>query len=212
LDEFEDRIWIDKDGYRYTATRLGEVVASGMEELIERIETERKLRDVWHWLPDEVRDSTVEEWAAMTVTVAEPDAPYRPVNRFESLLESTNELRLVRPEIALMEPCFDVLVQLIEEEVEVVLVARPDSHTYFLSTYPERSSAMMERDCFTVLEYDDLPPYGTGILDDRVVISCYVEDSGMVRALVDTDEPAVREWALSVYDTYTAKAQPVESG
>jgi len=211
LDEFEDRIWIHRDGYRYTATRLGAVVASGMEELIEQVETERKLRDVWHWLPEEVRESTVETWAAMTVTVAEPDAPYRPVNRFESLLEDTKELRLVRPEIALIEPCFDVLVRLIEEEVEVVLLARPDSHTYFLSTYPERSSAMMEQDCFTVLEYDDLPPYGTGILDDRVAISCYVEDTGMVHALVDTDEAAIREWAQSVYETYTAKAQPVES-
>jgi hypothetical protein len=111
----------------------------------------------------------------------------------------------------LIEPCFDVLVQLIEEGVDVVLVARPESHTYFLSTYPERSSAMMEQDCFTVLEHDDLPPYGTGLLDERVAISCYVEDSGMVHALVDTDEAAVYEWAKSVSETFTAEAQPVES-
>lgn len=91
LGEFEDRIWIRKDGYQYTATRLGEVIASGMEDLLERAETERKLRDVWHWLPDEVSNYTLETWAAMTVTVAEPDAPYRPVNRFESLLQETND-------------------------------------------------------------------------------------------------------------------------
>ena len=210
LDEFENRIWIHKDGYQYSATRLGEEVAAGMEELIERVETEQKLRDVWQWLPDEVGEFTIETWAAMSITVAEPDAPYRPVNRFESLLNETNELRLVRPEIALMEPCFDALVQLIEDGVDVGLVARPESHTYFLSTYPERSSAMMEQDCFTVLEHDDLPPYGIGLLDERVAISCYVEDSGMVHALVETDEAAVREWAKSVYETFTAEAQPVK--
>jgi predicted transcriptional regulator len=210
LDEFEDRIWIHEDGYQYTATRLGEVVATGMQELIEQVETERKVREVWHWLPDAVSEFTIETWAAMTITVADPDAPYRPVNRYESLLEETDELRLVRPEIALMEPCFDVLVQLIEQGVDVVLVARPESHTYFLSTYPERSSEMMDRDCFTVLEHDDLPPYGTGLLDERVAISCYVEDSGMVHALIDTDEAAVHEWAKSVCETFTAEAQPVD--
>jgi len=210
LDEFEDRIWIRKDGYQYAATRLGEVIAVAMEDLIEQVETERKLRDIWHWLPDEVGEFTTETWEAMIVTVAEPDAPYRPVDRFESLLEETTELRLVRPEIALMEPCFDVLVRLIEEGVEVVLVARPESHTYFLSTYPERSLNMMRRDNFTVLEHDDLPPCGTGFLDERVVISCYEQDSGTVHALVDTEVTAVREWAQSVCETYASEAQPVE--
>lgn len=210
LGEFEDRIWIRKDGYQYTATRLGEVIASGMEDLLERVETERKLRDVWHWLPDEVIEYPIETWAAMTVTVAEPDAPYRPVNRFESLLRETNELRFIRPEIAMMEPCFDVLRQQIDAGVNVVLVDRSQSHTYFLSTYSERSSEMMQQDNFTVLEHDDLPPCGIGLLDERVAISCYEQDSGTVHALIDTDVAAVREWAQSVFETYTSEAQPVE--
>jgi predicted transcriptional regulator len=210
LEEFEDRIWIRKDGYRYTATRLGEEIASGMEGLIEQVETERKLRAIWHWLPDEVSEFTIETWEEMTITVAEPDAPYRPIDRFESLLEETNELRLVRPEIALIEPCFDVLVQLIDEGADVVLVARPESHTYFLSTYPERSSEMMQQDNFTVLEHDRLPSCGTGLLDERVAISCYEQDSGTVHALVDTEVAAVYDWAESVSERYASEARPVD--
>ncbi|QZP38489.1 MarR family transcriptional regulator [Halobaculum magnesiiphilum] len=210
LDEFEARIWIRKDGYQYTATRLGEVIASGMEDLIEQVEIERKLRDIWHWLPDEVSELSIETWEAMTITVAEPDSPYRPIDRFESLLTETNELRLIRPEIALMEPCFEVLVQLVDEGVDVVLVARPESHTYFLSTYPEHSADMMQQDNFTVLEHDALPPCGTGLLDERVTISCYEQDSGTVHVLIDTDVAAVREWAQSVCETYVSEGQPVE--
>ena len=210
LDEFEDRIWIRKDGYQYTATRLGEVIAIAMQDLIEQVETERKLRDIWHWLPDEISQFTTETWDAMSVTVAEPDAPYRPVDRFESLLQETHELRLIRPEIALMEPCFEVLVQLIDKGVDVVLVARPESHTYFLSTYPDRSVRLMQQDNFTVLEHDDLPPCGTALLDERVVISCYEPDSGTVQVLIDTDAAAVREWGRSVSETYASEAQPVE--
>jgi hypothetical protein len=181
-----------------------------MEDLIEQVETERKLRDIWHWLPDEVSDFSIETWDSMTITVAEPDSPYGPIDRFESLLEDATELRLVRPEIALMEPCFEVLVQLIDEGVDVVLVARPESHTYFLSTYPERSSEMIQQDNFTVLEHDALPPCGTGLLDERVAISCYEQDSGTVHVLIDTDVAAVREWAESVCETYTSEAQLVD--
>ncbi|WP_226008232.1 helix-turn-helix transcriptional regulator [Natrinema salinisoli] len=210
LDEFDDRFWIRKDGYQYVATRLGEAIASGMEDLIERVETERKLRHVWHWLPDAISEFPVEMWSELTITVAEPDAPYRPVKRFELLLRETTTLRFLRPEVALMDLCFDVLYQLIDEGVDMTLIDRPECHMYFISTYPDRSSEMIQQDNFTVLEHDDLPLYGIGLLDDSVTISCYEKNSGTVHALIDTDAPAVREWAKSVYETYRAGARPVE--
>ncbi|AXR77239.1 helix-turn-helix transcriptional regulator [Natrarchaeobaculum sulfurireducens] len=210
LREFEDRSWIRKEGYRYTTTRLGDAIASGMTDLIGLVETERKLRDVWHWLPDEVSAFPVETWAKLTVTVAEPDSPYCPVNRFESLLTQTSKLRFLRPEVALMEPVLDELFGLIDDGAAVTLVDRPSCHSYFRSTYPERSSEMMSRNNFTVLEHDELPSYGVGLLDDRVIISCYGRDSGSVRAVIDTDVPAIREWAESVYASYESDARPLE--
>lgn len=210
LDEFEDRIWIRKDGYQYVATRLGEAIASGMEELIERVQTERKLRSVWHWLPDAISEFPIEMWSELTITVADPDSPYRPVGRFESLLRETTTVRFLRPEVALMDPCFGVLYQLIGDGVDMTLIDRQECHSYFLSTYPERSSEMVQQDNFTILEHDDLPPYGIGLLDECVTISCYEQDSGTVHALIDTDAPAVREWAKSVYDAYRADAWHIE--
>lgn len=210
LGQFEDWVWIRREGHSYTATRLGAVVASGMEDLVERVETARKLRDLWHWLPDGISECSIETLSAMTTTVAEPDAPYRPVNRFESLLEGTDHLRFVRAEIALVEPCFDLLAGLVDDGAEVELVARPESHTYFLSTYPERSAALLRQNNFTVLEHDGLPRYGTGVLDEHVVISRYERDSGTVKALIDTDVPAVREWALSACEAYASDARVVE--
>jgi len=97
-----------------------------------------------------------------------------------------------------MDLCFDLLYQLIGEGVDVTLIDRPECHRYFLSTYPDRSSEMIQQDNFTVLEHNDLPSYGTGLLDERITISCYERDSGTVHALIDTDAPAVREWAESL--------------
>lgn len=210
LDEFEDRIWIRKDGYQYGATRLGEAIASGIEDLIDRVETVRKMGDVWGWLPDEVAELPVDRWSDLTVTLADPDFPYRPVNRFESLLQGTNTVRYLGPEVALMEPCFDVLLSLLDDGSDVTLVDRPNCHTYFLSTYPKRCSEMMQYDDFTVLEHDELPPYGVGLLDERVTISCYEQGSGTVQALIDTDLPAAREWARPIFESYASDALPFE--
>lgn len=210
LNEFEDRRWIRKDGYQYVATPPGEAIASVMEDAIDRVKTERELRDVWHWLPDVVGELPAETWSELTVTVADPELPYRPVNRFESLLESTTTLRFVRPEVALMDPCLDLLSERVDSGVDVTLIDRPNCHLYFLTTYPERSSELLQRTNFTALQHDELPPYGTGLLDERVVISCYEQDSGMAQAVIDTDVPAVRNWAQSVYERYRSDARPIE--
>lgn len=211
ITEFENRLWVRKEGYRYTATRLGEAIAIGMEELLDRVETERKVRAVWPWLPDEISEFGFETWSELTVTVADPDCPYRPVNRFESLLRKTTTVRFLHPEVALMEPCFDVLVRLVDDGVDVTLIDRPDCHTYFRSTYPERSTRLMNQENFTVLEHGELPTYGVGLLEERVTISCYEQGSGTVQALIDTDTPVIRKWAQSVYDRYRSTAEPVEA-
>ncbi|MFW6317153.1 MAG: helix-turn-helix transcriptional regulator [Halorubrum sp.] len=210
LDEFDGRLWVRKDGYRYASTRLGEAIASGMQELIDRVETERSMRSVWDWLPDAISDLPLETWSELTVTVADPDAPYRPVGRFKSLLRETTTVRYLRPEVGLMDPCFDVLHRMVMAGAEVTLIDRPECHRYFMRTYPDRSSEMLRQDTFSVLEHDDLPPYGVGLLDERVAVSCYERESGTVHALIDADAPVVRQWARSVYDTYRADSRHFE--
>ncbi len=210
LREFEERTWIQKDGYQYVATRLGEAIAAGMEELIEQVETERQLRSIWHWLPSEVSEFSVETWSELTITVSEPDAPYRPIDRFDSLLQRTSTVRFLHPEVALMEPCFDALYRLVDDGATMTVIDRPKCHAYFHSTYSKRSSKMLRQDNFNVLEHGNLPPYGLGLLDDDIVISCYEQGSGTVRAVIDTDVPPVREWAESIYAEYRSEASPYE--
>jgi hypothetical protein len=180
-----------------------------MEELTSIVETEQKLRDVWHLLPEEIADFPIETWTEMTVTVAEPDSPYRPVNRFRSLLQESNVVRYLRPEVALMEPCFNDLLPLIDEGVSITLIDRPSCHSYFISAYPEQSMEMERRDNFTVLEHDDLPQCGIGLLDNQVAVSCFTPDSGTIQALIDTEVQTVRDWAESTYSSFEEEARPV---
>lgn len=209
LRELENRRWVRRVGREYEATALGAFVAAGMRELIERVETERELRDVWRWLPTETSGFTVEMLSDAVVTVAEADDPYRPVNRFASLLRETDRFRFVGVDIALLEPCKDELRERIGGGMRAEIIDPPSVAKYVLSTYPEHCSEPLESDNLTIRLHDDLPPYGVSIFDDRIGISGYNRHNGTVQALIDTDAAAAREWAESTYESYRREARPL---
>lgn len=209
LRTFEDRNWIRRDGHAYETTQLGAFIASTMEELLERIETERVLRDVWHRLPGKESGFAIEMCFDSVVTVAEPDDPYRPVTRFVSLLRETSEFRFVGSDVALLEPCKDVLRRRIVDGMSTEIIDPPSVARYVLSTYPDHCSDPIESDNLTVLVHDELPEYGVGIFDDRIAISCHDQETGMVRLVIDTDLPETREWAESLYASFRHEARPL---
>lgn len=202
LSEFEDRHWIYRNGYQYEATQLGAYVASAMADLIERVETERKLRDVWQWLPDEEDGFTIDMCADAVVTVADADDPYRPVNRFTSLFQDTDRFRFAGFDVALLEPSKDELCQRIIDGMHTEIIDPPRVARYMRSTCPGLFSETFESGNLTVWLHNELPSYGIGIFDHRIVISGYDPDSVMVRVLVDTDAVEAREWAESMYESY----------
>lgn len=209
LREFEKRHWIRRNGQQYEATQLGVFVASGMRELIERLETEQKLRDGWQWLPTELGGFTIEMCADAVVTVADVNVPYRPVNRFSSLLQETTTFRFVGIDVALLEPCKDELRQRIIDGMQTEIIDPPSVARYIHSTYREHCAEPLESGNLTVLLHEELPPYGISIFDDRIAISGYNSDSGTVQMLIDTDAPEMREWAESIFESYRREARPL---
>nr|WP_227374374.1 hypothetical protein [Haladaptatus halobius] len=65
----------------------------------------------------------------------------------------------------------------------------------------------------TVLLHDDLPDdarCGFAIFEDRVALCCHDRDTGLLRAIVDTDAPEAIAWAESVYEPYRREARPLD--
>ena len=202
LRAFEDRNWIHRDGQYYETTRLGTFVAEGIRELIDRFEIEHSLRDIWQWLPSEASGFTIEIISDAVVTVAEAADPYRPVNRFRSLLRETDRFRFVGLDLALLEPCKDELCQRIIDGMQAEIIDPPSVVHHVRSAYPEQFAAALESGDLTVRVHNDLPPYGVGIFDERVAITGYDPTTGTVKTLIDTDVPEAREWAESIYTAY----------
>lgn len=209
LREFERRGWVRRDGQRYEATQLGAYVATGMRDLLARLETERALREVWQWLPSGEDGFTVEMAADAVVTRASAEDPYCPVNRFESLLRETDRFRFVGYDVALLEPCKDELARRTADGMRAEIIDPPSVAQYIRSTYQEHCAGPLESGNLSVRVHDDLPDYGVSLFDDRVAVSGYNPDSGTVQVLLDTDAPAAREWAESTYECYRQEARPL---
>jgi len=203
LREFEERNWIRRDGNEYEATELGAFVAAAMEDVLDRVETERSLRDVWEWLPGVDSGFSLDLCSDAVITIANADDPYRPVNRFLELVAGTDRIRFVGFDVAILEPCRDELEREIVEggtETEAIVPSRVAR--YSRTTTPKQFASVLESGNLTVRVHDDLPPYGVMLFDERVAIAGYDRDNVTVRVLIDSDGDQFREWAESLYGRY----------
>ncbi|TYL36449.1 MarR family transcriptional regulator [Natronococcus pandeyae] len=210
LREFEDRNWVERTGHHYQATQLGAFVARAMTAVIDRIETERRFREIWEHAPGEDDGFTIDMCIDATVTVAEPTNPYCTIDRFRSLLKAASEFRFVGPQVALVEPCLDELRNHLDDGLDLRVIDQPERAESFLRSHPEYTALLLEGDDPPVLVHDDLPTYGIVISDDRVAICCCDGDTGTVQAVIDTDAPAARQWAESAYERYLHEASPLD--
>ena len=152
LSEFEERDWVSRDGYQYEVTQLGAFVASAMAELIDRVETERKLRDVWRLLPDEETGFTIEMCSDATVTVADPEDPSGPITRFCSLIEETERLRFTGLDVAMLDSCKNELCERIVDGMETELINPPRVANYIRSNCPDLFSEALDSGKLRVAE------------------------------------------------------------
>ncbi|OIB58225.1 helix-turn-helix transcriptional regulator [Natrialba sp. SSL1] len=212
LREFEARHWIVRDGDEYRATQLGSFVAAGLSDLLERIETERTLRDVWEWLPIEANEFPIEIGADAVVTVAETSDPYRPVNRFVELLRETETFRFLGFDLGLLDPCREEFCQRILDGMETEIIDPPHVAAAVRRTHPDLSREALESGNLTVLLHREVPPYGISLFEHRVGISGYNQDSGTVKVFVDTETPAARRWAEDTYEQFRREARPLATG
>ena len=209
LTDFEDRRWIARNAHTYELTRLGEFVAERFMDLREAMETEQKLRDVVPWLPREMEGFTVDLFADATVSYPGPGYPYRPVERVTQLIESTESMRgfgtTVVKSSNLEAACRSIL-----DGMEFEFIYSPDVLETIVAWNPERiAEADACENCTTFL-HDALPDSdwcGLGIYDDRVGICCHDTETGMLKAVVDTDSPAALAWAELVYERYRDEAR-----
>lgn len=208
LADFEERRWIDRNGQNYELTPLGEFVADRYMDLHEAMETERELREIVPLIPRELDDFSVDLFADATVSYPGPGYPYEPVDRFIQLIETTDRMRGFGTTV-LEANALEAACRAIIDGMEFEFIYPPDVvETIFDWNPPLVAEASGCEHC-TDLVHDDLPDgdwCGIAILDDRVCICCTDEETGMLKAVIDTDSPETLAWGESIYKLYRNEA------
>jgi predicted transcriptional regulator len=195
---------IERSGSEFVLTPLGEESAAEVAAFSTAIETVWKLAPVLRATSAHGIDFDVAAFTDATVTTAAPGNPYRPVNRFMTLVNETDTLRGLDP--ASINPLhLDDIYERIVEGMTTDAVFPPAVVAELLTANPERAERAFESGYLTLRVHDDLP-FGLTICDERVGVGIYDDDTGLLRTYADTAAPAAHEWAESVYTTYRDEA------
>ena len=209
LSDFEERHWIEREGRTYRLTSLGSFVANRLDEFVEAMTVERRLREISPWLPSELEGFSVDLLADAVVSYPGIGYPYEPLDRNRQLIEETETIRgfgMVLLKANVLEAFFDSVF----DGLEVEMIYPPHVLETMLAWDPETVTESVELETHSIYVHDDLPNSewcGLCLTDDRLSICCYEPDTGMIRSLVDTGAQEAYEWGESIVERYRSEAE-----
>lgn len=213
LTDLQDRHWIEREGKTYLLTELGEFVAAQFEDFRDAMAYQRRLREIWPWLPHEIDGFSIELFTDVVVSQPGPGYPYKPVERLTELITATRTMRgfgMAVLKSGNLEPFFDY----VRDGLTCEYIYPPNVFEQLLSWDRETVVETATRTNYTVLLHDDLPlsdRCGICLFDDRVSICCYDTETGTLQSLIDTESDEMRTWAESYYERYRDEARSLDA-
>lgn len=212
LSDFEDRAWIERDGSTYRATVTGRLVSRGFSDLVEILETDVELRPIVRWLPAEAITFDLSHLTAATVTTPSRVRPNAPVTRALDLVGDAQEVRIVS--YAFNEQSLEVIAERTEtgdQRFEGVFSASAIDALADDSQLRERLRDLLTSEEASIRIADESIPVAMTVADS-VVHLFLRDDSGILRASIDVDEPEVYAWATDLFGKYWESAEPLTVG
>ncbi|NUB90598.1 transcriptional regulator [Haloterrigena sp. SYSU A121-1] len=206
--------WLDERGFvekvdgRFQLTWRGAVIAEEVLRFEANVRTAHRMTPLLDAVCEDHRDFILEPFVDATITVAEPDDPYKPVERFVALVNESETFRGFNT--THMAPLvLGEFHRRVFDETDTEIIYLPHIVEKLFETYPERAREAIDRGHLTLRTREDLP-YGLALFDDRVGIGGYDETTGLMQVFVDTDAPIAREWAERVYASVRADSKSLE--
>ena len=208
LRDFEERNWLTETAAGYEATPTGRLVAEGVGEFYDLVETELKLRELVDWLPTEELTFDLRELQDATVTVPSQTRPAAPVGRVVDLVREADRVTMLSH--AFNDRTLEAVADWVASggSFEAVFSAdaiEPVAADDALASHLRR---LVDAEGATVRIYDGVVPLAVTLTDDTVGLLLR-DDSGRLQAALDTDAPAVADWAREVYSHYREESRPL---
>lgn len=194
-----------RDG-AYGVTPFGEHLIGTFFGFLERVRLTLELEPFFDAVPPEAFDLDVRALADAKLLCPEADDPYAIVDEFVLRLDRADRVEGLLPYVGsyVHETAHERVVEH-GAETEFVLAESAAQHVVSEGPLAPLTEEMLATGRSDLYVYDGTPPYWIGVFDDETV-QIVVDDGGDHRALVETDRPAVREWARETVRNYRDRA------
>ncbi len=210
LRDFEERNWICRTETGYEATATGRLVADGMGEFYELVETELKLRDLVAWLPTEELTFDLRALRSATITVPSQTRPGAPVGRIVDLVRDAEQVTVLSH--AFNDRMLEAVTEWVDAggSFEAVFSADAIEPVRDDDALADLLRRLVDAETARLYIYDGPVPLAV-TLTDSVVSLLLRDDSGRLQASLDTTSPEVTDWARNVYGRYREDSRPLTS-
>lgn len=208
LNALEERGWVRQEDGAYVLAPGVDAIVDGFLDLEGIVATVDHLQPFLQWTTREAFDVDLEHLEDAEITVAEPGNPWAMVNAHVATLRESDDLALALPVAGLHG--YEVLHErVLAGEVTVDSVVT-DGVAESMTTDPEfapLTADLLAADGFEMHRTTTEMPFFVGVLDDVVQVG--VDEGGEPRALLETENDIVREWAREKLAAYRRTAEPV---
>jgi predicted transcriptional regulator len=209
LDALGEQGYLRRGAEGYRPTPLGRFARESYRSFRESAALCERLEPVLGRIPGEAFDLEPEQLTDATVRVGTEGDPYRPLERVLELrrdadrireLSSVVEERSVRQLRGRLEGGASI-------DVEFVLTADAAARAREADAYGSLHRSILDSDAVEGYVYEGSFPFVLGVFDDTVVIGA--NEDGLPGAMLESDAPAVREWAEETHAEYKQSASPL---
>ncbi|WP_096391424.1 helix-turn-helix transcriptional regulator [Halopenitus persicus] len=201
LDDLEERAWITQYGQEAQITSLGAWVHDEFTDLLEMMDTARRLRAVEQWLSTDTLAFELKRLTDATVTLPSQNNPLAPMHRASELERTARQSRVLTH--ALPAPCLNAHWEAITtgtQQFEAVVTPNVVA-TMTDTAHRSQFTDILTADQATVYVCDDPIPDVVGI-NDGVVYFGVDDDKGAPLALIETGDETVHTWAAETFESY----------
>lgn len=209
LDRLAADGWIAETEGAYALTTSGEIVLDSALEFLDAVELASHLQPVLELVPREELDFDLRHLADAEITVAGEGQPMAMLDKHVATVEQATTTRTVIP-VTSSQPVDVQYRKMQNGELDAEHVVSPTVAELFRSNpqFTDRISALLDSGQFEVYVTEEEIPFFFGVLDETIQIGA--NEDGQPRALLETDDERVREWALAAFETYRESAVPFE--
>lgn len=199
--------WVEDAGGGVQLTHAGRVVAVEFASLLETMRTVDELAEFLRWFPPSVEAPAFHRADDVEVTTSTDADPYAPARTQSKILHTADSLRFLLPATDL-ESTETIVEQVTEHGLEAETVVSPGLEPTFESgDFAPLIREMVASGRSPIYVSPDPLSFYLGLADDGRVQVGVADDEGLPRALLETTDDDVREWAERVYDDRRAAAR-----